>query len=171
MPITIRQIEERDIEAFYAGLCTVIAEGRYLGFETPPPIDKTRAFITECIENDYPQLVAVDGEVLAGWCDVVPGGRSTMRHDGSLGMALLPDYRGKGLGERLIRAAIEASWAWGMTRISLDVFTTNPRAHALYLKVGFVDEGVRRRMHKFPDGYRDSIMMGLLKPDAAEPPV
>jgi ribosomal protein S18 acetylase RimI-like enzyme len=166
MPIVTRQIEDRDIEAFYAGLCVVIAEGLYLGFETPPHIEGTRTFVRGNIANRYPQIVAFDDETFAGWCDVTPGGRSTTRHDGALGMALMPAYRGRGLGERLLREAIEASWAWGMTRISLHVFTENTRAYGLYRKFGFVEEGRHRGRLKFGSVYRDDISMGLRRPDA-----
>jgi ribosomal protein S18 acetylase RimI-like enzyme len=166
MTIMTRQIEDRDIEAFYAGLCVVIAEGRYLGFETPPAIEGTRTFVRDNIVNRHPQIVAFDGEVFAGWCDVTPGGRSTTRHDGALGIALMPGYRGRGLGERLIREAIAASWAWGMTRISLHVFTDNDRAYGLYRKIGFVEEGRHSRRLKFGSVYRDDISMCLLRPNA-----
>lgn len=166
MSIITRQIEDRDIDEFYAGLCVVIAEGRYLGFDVPPPIEGTRAFVKNNIANRYPQIVAFDGETFAGWCDVTPGGRSTTRHDGALGMALMPAYRGRGLGERLLREAIAAAWAWGMTRISLHVFTDNDRAHRLYRKFGFIEEGRHRRRLKFGSVYRDDISMSLLRPDA-----
>ena len=36
-----------------------------------------------------------------------------MRHCGVLGMGLLPAWRGRGLGERLMRQALEAARAFG----------------------------------------------------------
>jgi ribosomal protein S18 acetylase RimI-like enzyme len=46
-------------------------------------------------------------------------------------MGLLPDYRGRGIGERLIRASIDAARAAGFERIVLSVYSRNGRAAAL----------------------------------------
>ena len=58
-------------------------------------------------------------------------------------MGLLPDARGKGLGERLARAAIGRAWAEGLERVELEVFASNERAIGLYRKLGFITEGVK----------------------------
>jgi RimJ/RimL family protein N-acetyltransferase len=78
-------------------------------------------------------------------------------------MALLPDFRGRGFGERLLRSVLDASWSFGFEKVELAVFTSNPRAEALYRKVGFVEEGVRKRSMKFADGYRDERLMAMFK--------
>ena len=76
-------------------------------------------------------------------------------------MGLLPEYRGHGLGERLIRAALDAARGAGFERVSLSVYASNARATALYRKVGFVLEGTRVRGRKVDGAYDDMLMMGL----------
>ncbi len=83
----------------------------------------------------------------------------TYAHEGMLGMGLLPDYRGRGLGERLIRAALDAARGAGFERVSLSVYASNTRAMALYQKVGFVHEGTRVRGRKVDGAYDDIHMM------------
>ncbi|MBS0244515.1 MAG: GNAT family N-acetyltransferase, partial [Proteobacteria bacterium] len=97
----------------------------------------------------------------AGWCDIFPLERDTMAHVGVLGIALLPEFRGQGLGERLMRETIDAGWRLGLLRIELGVFTHNPRAKALYHKLGFVEEGLRRGRVRMGEEFFDEIIMAL----------
>lgn len=161
MSIEIRQIRDEDIDEFYALLSVVIRERRYLAFAEPPPIEQTRAFCRGNIERGKPQLLAIAEGRIVGWCDISTFERDTLAHVGVLGIALAPDFRGKGLGEQLMRAAIEAGWRYGFRRIELSVYTHNIRAKALYLKLGFVEEGVRRARVKIGDEYFDDWIMAL----------
>ena len=47
-------------------------------------------------------------------------------------MGVLSAFRGKGLGLRLIRTALQAAWATGITRVELAVYADNAPAIALY---------------------------------------
>jgi ribosomal protein S18 acetylase RimI-like enzyme len=76
---------------------------------------------------------------------VLPLDRPAMQHSGVLGMGLLPEYRGRGLGRRLMERALEASRVFGLSRIELSVREDNARAAALYAKLGFAVEGRKRR--------------------------
>jgi ribosomal protein S18 acetylase RimI-like enzyme len=52
---------------------------------------------------------------------------------------VLPESRGAGLGERALRSALGAARELGVTAVQLEVEKANPRAAALYLRLGFVD--------------------------------
>ena len=78
-------------------------------------------------------------------------------------MGIVPAYRGRGLGARLINATLEAAFGAGFVRIELDVQADNERAIALYERVGFVREGTIRDA-VFVDGeYRDANTMPLIR--------
>lgn len=67
---------------------------------------------------------------------------------------LHPDYQGRGVGARLIRALIDSAARHGHELV-LDVLTVNTRAHALYLRLGFHDvpgrgDGQKIRMRLDP---------------------
>jgi len=81
-------------------------------------------------------------------------------------MGVLAPWRGRGLGERLIRAALDAARERGFEKVELSVYATNPRARALYEKVGFVHEGTRVRGRKVDGAYDDVHIMGWFPPEA-----
>jgi len=97
-----------------------------------------------------------------GWCDVTPQDRPATRHRGLLGMGLLREWRGRGVGRRLIERAIEASRTLPLARVELTVRAENESAIALYRRVGFEEEGRRRRALLVDAVYYDDILMALL---------
>ena len=162
MSIDILPIAEGHIESFHAALDVVARERANLAFLEAPPIEETRKFVARNIAKGYPQLVALDGDRVVGWCDVLPIERPVSRHCGVLGLGLLPAYRGRGLGERLMRAALQAARASGLSRIELSVRADNTRAIALYTSLGFETEGRKRRAFLVDGTYHDLLIMALL---------
>jgi ribosomal protein S18 acetylase RimI-like enzyme len=160
--VEIAQIREEHIESFHATLDVVCRERVYLAMLEAPPIDTTRQFLRRSIAKGYPQRVALDGDRVIGWCDVTPPDRPIMQHLGVLGMGLLPQWRGQGLGRRLMQEALDASHAFGFARVELNVRDDNSRAIALYRRLGFVVEGTKRRAILVDDTYHNLVMMALL---------
>jgi RimJ/RimL family protein N-acetyltransferase len=160
--IVIRPIALADIEAFWRVTDAVMRERTFLAFVEGFPLDETAAFVARNIRMRNPHIVADDRGQLVGWCDVRRESIPVYAHVGHLGMGLLPEYRGRGIGERLLRATIDAARGFGFERLELSVYGRNPRAAALYRKVGFVHEGTRVRGKKLDGEYDDVHMMGLL---------
>jgi len=161
MAVKIVPIEEKHIQGFWDCLDTVARERLWLGTFEGYPIESTRAFVTRMIEQDNPQFVALDGEKVVGWIDISPGGLPLSAHVGTLGMGLLSDYRGQGLGRQLMHTALEKARQKGLKRIELSVYPHNQAGIALYEKVGFKHEGARAKAAKLDQGYVDILMMGL----------
>ena len=92
-----------------------------------------------------------------------PASRAVSAHVGDLFMGLVPEFRGKGFGEWLLRQAVQAADVFGLRRIELGVFATNTGAAALYRKVGFVEEGIKRMAILVDGTYHDEIIMARLK--------
>jgi ribosomal protein S18 acetylase RimI-like enzyme len=63
-----------------------------------------------------------------------------------LGIALEPAYQHRGLGERLMRAALQAARERGVRQVALTVHPQNP-AIGLYERCGFVKQGLRGSYH------------------------
>lgn len=160
-------IAEEHIAGFHAALGIVAREKQYLAFIDAPPIERVADFIRANIAGDVAQFVAVgdDGTVI-GWCDVLPGRPDTVHaHEGKLGIGLVPEARGRGIGAELMRTTIDAARARGLTRIALTVWATNARAIALYERLGFVREGLFRAAIRVDGTHRDLLGMALV-PDA-----
>ncbi|MHB0874602.1 MAG: GNAT family N-acetyltransferase [Anaerolineae bacterium] len=59
-------------------------------------------------------------------------------------LAVRGDYRGRGIGARLIDATADLAREQGISVLSLDVVDTNPGARRLYERLGFVAVRTRR---------------------------
>jgi RimJ/RimL family protein N-acetyltransferase len=151
------------VESFHRALDTVARERKYLTLLEAPPLPETREFVLNSLKSGNPHFVALaEGEVV-GWCDVRRHFFPAHAHRGALGMGILPAYRGRRLGARLLNATLEAAFDAGFVRIEFDVHADNARAIALYERVGFVKEGILRDA-VFVDGeYRDAIAMALIR--------
>lgn len=164
-PILIRPLTMDDVEPFNRAVGIVARERLYLRFVDVPPMDMSISFLKASLEAGNPHFGAFDGDDMVGWCDICRGSFEVERHSGTLGIGLLPDYRGRGIGRRLIEATIAAADAAGFERIELTVIAGNTRAMRLYEAVGFEHEGVMRAAMRFGDGdYRDSLLMARLSP-------
>jgi ribosomal protein S18 acetylase RimI-like enzyme len=154
---------EQYAEGFNALVDAVARERRYIGFIAGPPLESTREFIRSILGGAGVQLLAVNpNDAVVGWCDIVRNPHEGFRHVGRLGMGLLPDYRGRGLGRQLVAQAVRAAHQAGIERVELEVFASNERAIALYRELGFVTEGVKRRARKLDGQYEDNVFMALL---------
>lgn len=106
-------------------------------------------------------LVESDGKIL-GNCHA---SRRPMKHShrAMIGIALMKEARGKGIGEAVMRATIELveTRMQGVESIDLSTFGYNKRAQKLYKKLGFVKVGSVPRAVKEGDRYFDEWLMAL----------
>lgn len=65
----------------------------------------------------------------------------------------LPEYRQKGIGNKLLNYAIEDMTNNGCSTISLEVETTNIEAINLYSKYNFKKQGIRTNYYNGKDAY------------------
>ena len=160
--IVIEPIREDHVEGFREALDIVARERKYLVFLEAPPVEAMLSFVRDNIAAGHPHMVAVaDGKVV-GWCDIRRGARSAQAHCGVLGMGIIPGYRDRGLGRKLMLAALESAKTAGMHRVELHAHADNFRAIALYEKVGFVHEGVASDAIRIDGRYIDSVLMALI---------
>jgi ribosomal protein S18 acetylase RimI-like enzyme len=161
--IRIIPTAEQYAESFNAAVDIVARERKFLIFLEGPPLETTHRFVSHLLAGGGVQMLAVTSEeVVVGWCDIVQKQREGFRHVGTLGMGILPKYRGQGIGHRLATDTIRAATEAGMERIELEVFASNERAIALYRKLGFVIEGIKRNARKLDGVYDDNVFMALL---------
>lgn len=75
-------------------------------------------------------------------------------------IAVMPEYRGEGLGQELIERLFIQSRTRGVSRIFLEMRRGNPAEH-LYRKSGFEPIGTRRDYYRLANGERvDAITFG-----------
>ena len=153
-------IAKEHICGFHAAVDVVARERKYLAHLEAPPFEETRRFVLRNIEHGYPQFVVLSADTVIGWCDVLPNRtRVIYSHCGTLGVGLLPEFRGKG---QLMRRTIDAAFAFGLTRIELTVRERNANAIALYKSLGFEIEGLHRNAVCIEGQYENLHSMALL---------
>jgi ribosomal protein S18 acetylase RimI-like enzyme len=82
---------------------------------------------------------------------------------GSVGMGVVAEWRGRGIGFRLLDAALDAAFRQGFARVELEVRGDNTRAIALYDKSGFVRERLLRDSFFIDGKYFDAIAMPIVR--------
>ena len=91
-------------------------------------------------------LVALDGDRVAGYV----GSQSVMGESDMMNVAVHPDYRRKGVAEKLCLGLVEALKEKGNHCLTLEVRASNDPAKALYEKLGFVQVGLRKNYYRNP---------------------
>jgi len=159
----IRPVREEDAVGFHRAYDLVARERKYLSATEGPPLERTREFISRNIASQYPQFVVAFDDEVVGWCDIIPMSLPAHRHAGTLGMGLLPECRGQGLGLKLIEATLEAARRFGLLRVELSVHADNLPAIALYRRVGFEQEGIKKSAVLMDGMFKDLVMMALVE--------
>jgi RimJ/RimL family protein N-acetyltransferase len=162
-PVLIEPMKLDYVARYRRALDIVARERKYLTMLEAQSEDDTLRFVKSNLENGNPMLGALAGREVVGWCDVRREFFPSRAHRGTLGMGLLPEWRGRGVGRRLLEATLAQARRSGFKRIELDVHADNPRAIALYEKAGFVQEGIVRDASLIDSVFRDAILMAIVE--------
>ncbi len=157
-PVEVRRATIEDAEAVARTLAAVAPEGL---IATEPPVDLAQqaARMRGVIEAGAPagMWVLEAGGRVVGCAGAHPTGAAGVV---SLGMALLPEARGRGGGRMLMDAVLAHAAEHGAHKIELEVWPENGRAIAFYVAAGFAVEGLRRDHYRRRDGsLRSSLLM------------
>jgi len=112
------------------------------------------ASLEQEFENGRSALfVAVDGEAVVGWA-----GLTYVLDEGSVSdIAVLPAYRGQGLGRALTEALLGEARRLALACLLLEVRVSNAAAVSLYRSLGFAEVGRRPRFYEDPR--EDALLM------------
>ncbi|MDQ3982998.1 MAG: GNAT family N-acetyltransferase [Actinomycetota bacterium] len=158
----VRPAEVSDVDRLLDLYESVAAEGKFIAGELPVDRPRRRTSWVALIEGDSPgrSFLADAGGAFVGMASVT--GVSPLE----LGMMVAAEWRGKGVGTKLLEACIEYGRSSGAHKICLEVWPHNEAALSLYEKHGFEREGYLRKQWRRRNGELwDSVMMGLLLVD------
>ena len=165
--VTVRPAQISDTEDVLEQIKSVFAEGEYTVTTIDDDmsdftVDKEKEWINKCIEQPGRLFIVaeVDGRIV-GSADLRNGNRKRIQHVGVLGITVIKDFRGVGVGKALMETLL--NWASDnplMEKVSLEVFDINKPAIGLYNKLGFIEEGRKiKAIKRGQDSYADSILM------------
>jgi RimJ/RimL family protein N-acetyltransferase len=158
----LRDARPEDAEAHIANTNAIASERVFLMTETfARSAEEIRAQFRDADPTRALWLVAEVGGKVVGGANLARGAWSKNAHTATVGVALLPEFRGRGIGEALMREGLEWARRVGVRKVKLGVFATNERALALYRKLGFEEEA-RLRGEVILDGRPvDEVLMAL----------
>lgn len=155
-------LNEEYLKSYRDGLDVVARERKYLALEQAPSFEDVQRFFLERQKKSYPHFVAVMNDEVIGWSNIDVRPRSVYQYTGVLAVGVLPAYRGKGIGEALMRVVIEEGKQAGYKRLELSVRENNHPAIALYHKLGLVTEGVHINAFYQDGKFENLLTMALL---------
>jgi ribosomal protein S18 acetylase RimI-like enzyme len=163
LPMRFEPLHESHLDRLHVLFDSVCRERRFLAFTEAPPREQSFAYYRNVLDGGHVHFVALEGDALAGWCDILPLIGQMRSHAGVLGIAVGLPWRGQGVGRQLIETALAAADARGLARVELTVHSENVNAQALYRSVGFEMEGVHRRAWSLDGRFFDVFAMARLR--------
>lgn len=160
--ITIRRAEPGDFAAVQAIYAAPLAQAGTLQLPFPS-LDLWKQRLQVADPNAH-VLLACAGNEVVGQLGLYACALPRRRHAGEIGMGVRDDWQGRGVGGRLLAAALELADGWlQLRRVELQVYADNAAGIALYTRHGFVEEG-RHRDYAFRDGlFVDAVTMARIR--------
>jgi RimJ/RimL family protein N-acetyltransferase len=163
--VTLRCVTASDLPTL-RGLWEDAEIRRLTGSHPGEPADEARLhawYATRVGQGDRLDLAVVDNATGAVVGEAALNGWDADNESCSFRIALLPGHHGRGLGTEATRLICGHGFEkLGLHRISLEVFTFNPRARRSYEKAGFVAEGTLREALSWQGAWVDATLMSIL---------
>jgi RimJ/RimL family protein N-acetyltransferase len=165
--VTLRQAIPQDAQALQRLLQQLGQETPYLELdvaELAAPVATLATGIARVYDaaNNL-LLLALSGETPIGLVRVQTADTVQQQYSGEVGIAILKDYWGLGLGQILLSEMLAWAQDTALVRLALTVQTRNQRARHLYEKLGFKTEGILEQAIYDPQaGLQDVAAMAYL---------
>jgi len=157
--VIVRRADADDVlEA--ARTVAVVAEEGFLGAQPPVDLEERTERLRELVDRGHSAaglwILEDDNGRQVGHAAIQESTPGVL----GIGMAILREARGRGGGRALLAAVQDHARSTGAHKISLEVWTDNARAIALYAAAGFQVEGLRREHYRRRDGsLRSTLIM------------
>lgn len=128
-------------------------------------IADSQSFIANLGPNDHNFVAVAENGTVIGAAGLSVCANPRMRHVASVGLYVHTAWQGQGVGTALLQTLLDLADNFLMlVRVELEVFTDNERAIALYEKLGFEREGLRRMTTVRNGQYIDEYVMARFRP-------
>lgn len=168
--LTIRPIHSSDAMSYLAFRQQLATETDFMylteqEIETSDKnIENIKSQITHAtnIDNELFLVLIDQSKDIVGFIRVHGSPLKAIWGNGYVIMGILQKHTGQGYGKKLIEEMIGWAKKTGLYRLELTTMLHNKAAKALYEKMGFEVEGIKRKLAYINGHYIDEYMMSLL---------
>jgi L-amino acid N-acyltransferase YncA len=120
-----------------------------------------RLVALEPVDDDLAEaLITFSKLTVLGWAALSPvSSRRVYRGVAEVSVYVASAARGRGIGKELLQALLQESEVNGIWRLQAGIFPENAASISLHKSCGFRKVGIRRRIGKVNDVWRDVILM------------
>lgn len=164
IPYTIRYPKRTDLTELLRYINELSKEQTFISFQGEEiSLKDERTFLNDALkkikEKSGLLLLAESGGRIIGVSDVRMQPRIAS-HIGTFGISIAKDFRGRGIGKKLIQVVMEESKNLnGIKILELECFANNPIAPNLYKSCGFKEYGRLPKGISHKGEYVDDILM------------
>ena len=137
MSHSLHRLRPADCPALVCVIDTVCGESAWMATRRFEPTPAWNHALAECGCLRHVLCVARAGVRLAGWCRIFPEACDRPAERGELGIGLLREFRGRGLGTALMAFALDQARQAGFRQIVLTTHAGNLPAQRLFQNCGF----------------------------------
>jgi ribosomal protein S18 acetylase RimI-like enzyme len=157
---TIRRAREEDLTGLVGVIRQSIGDGTYVDAETVADVLdheevllrsnelQARIFFVACVDNE-----------VVGWVNLQVNEMEKLDHTAKLTVGVLEEYRGHGIGSRLMERGIEWASNHGIEKLYNSVPSANEQAIDFLEAHGWETEAVRQDHYKIDGEYVDEVML------------
>jgi len=180
-PVRVRRATPDDADAITAVLGAVVAERVFSAIEQPWPVAEQRRYLETLSDREAFHVAEAELPADASGADArsakvagshreraIVGYQSVdryssflhaMAHVAGLGTFILPQWRGRGIGQALFKATRQFAVDAGYRKFVIYVRGTNTTAQAFYQRLGFVPCGRLTRQTVIDGREDDEVLM------------
>lgn len=165
VPYLIRYPKRTDLSEMWRYINMLSKEKTYISFQGEEiSLKVERGFLNNAIRKIRAGLAILllieSSKRIVGISDVYMQPR-TASHIGVFGISIAKEFRGKGVGKKLMGLVIKESEKnlKNLRIIQLECFANNPIAPQMYKSFGFKEYGKLPNGMSYKDGYVDDILM------------
>ncbi|WP_027483091.1 GNAT family N-acetyltransferase [Deinococcus pimensis] len=146
LDVQLRSVSPRDAAAL-ARLYNHGVASRLFTYVTEETTPERQFEVIDEAKLRYPFLVAVTDGQVAGYARLSPygGTRPWHRGLGEVSIVVAPEFRGQGVGARLVSGIVDAARDAGFWKVVSLIFEPNMPSLSLFRRAGFRDVGVYER--------------------------
>jgi len=162
LTVTIRPARQDDITGIVGTMRQVTDDGTYIEAESvASQLDYEGSLLRHNEFESRVFFVATVEDEVVGWVHLEVPEIEKLRHTAELTVGLVTEYRGEGIGSRLVERALDWAREQGLVKVYNSIPATNEAALEFFEALGGEIEAVREDHYRIDGEPVDETMMGI----------